>query len=42
MTQLISALVMGHAGVGTVEFGAFVGIIAIMLMFVVETVRSHL
>jgi hypothetical protein len=42
MAQLLSALAMGQAGVGAVEFGAFVAIIAIMLMFVVETVRSRL
>jgi hypothetical protein len=42
MTQLVSALAVGQAGVGTIEFGAFAAIIAIMLMFVVETVRQYL
>jgi Flp pilus assembly pilin Flp len=34
-------MVVGQAGVGAIEYGAFATIIAIMLMFVVETVSSR-
>jgi hypothetical protein len=38
MTNLFSAMVVGQTGVGAIEYGAFAAIIAIMIMFVVETV----
>ena len=41
MAQLLSALAIGKAGFGAIEYGAFVAITAIMVMFVVETVRQH-
>jgi len=42
MTQLLSALAMAQTGVGAVEYASFAAVIAIMLMFVVETVRARL
>ena len=41
MAQLLSALVIGKAGFGAVEYATFVAITALMVMFVVETVRQH-
>ena len=41
MTNLISAMAMGQTGVGAIEYGAFAAIIAIMIMFVVETVSAR-
>jgi len=41
MAQLLSAILMGRTGVGAIEFAAFVAVIAILVMFVVETVGSR-
>lgn len=41
MAQLLSALVVGQTGLGVVEYATFAAITAIMVMFVVETVRQH-
>ena len=41
MAQFLSALVMGQTGFGAVEYATFVAVTAIMVMFVVETVRQH-
>ena len=40
MTGLLSAFVASQSGVGVIEYGAFVAIIAMFVMFVVETVRA--
>ncbi len=42
MAQLLSALAMGHAGLGMFEYTAFAGVTAIMVMFVVETVNKYI
>jgi Flp pilus assembly pilin Flp len=41
VTNLIAAMVVGRSGIGAIEYGAFAAVIAIMIMFVVETVASR-
>ena len=40
MTALLGAFAAAETGVGAIEYGMFAGIIAMFVMFVVETVRS--
>ena len=40
MTGLLAAYAAGQSGIGAIEYGTFVGIIAMFAMFVVETVRA--
>lgn len=41
MAQLLSALAVEQTGLGAIEYGMFAAITAIMVMFVVETVRQY-
>ncbi|MFO0988925.1 MAG: hypothetical protein U1F37_16460 [Alphaproteobacteria bacterium] len=41
MAQMLSALAMGKAGFGMIEYTAFAGVTAIMVMFIVETVKRY-